>query len=111
VMDFLIKANWYLAYGAANHIKLTNAQVQRALTAQRNKQFPNGKGYRAFLARTGQSREDVLFRVKVQQIYARLLARESGSQAARTAALNSRVRVLYRGHTVCASGFVMSDCS
>ncbi len=110
VMNFLINAHWYLAYGAANHITVTNAQVQQAFNTEKNTQFPNSNGYRAFLARTGQSQQDLLFRVKVQQTYTQLLAREAGSQTVRTAALNAKVRALYRGRTVCASGFVVADC-
>ena len=75
VMDFLIRAYWYQADAHKLHIKLTNAQVQAALNTARKGQFSTAAQFQAFLKTTGQTLADVTYRIRVQQIYAKLLAR------------------------------------
>jgi foldase protein PrsA len=74
VMDFLIRASWYQADAAKLHINVTNAQVQRAFQSAKNQQFPTDAQFQAFLNSSGQTLQDILFRVRVNQIYSKLLA-------------------------------------
>jgi foldase protein PrsA len=75
VMDFLIKAYWYQADAAKQNVKVTDAEVQKAFTAARNQQFPNGKGFSNFLTQTGQTMQDVLFRFRITTIVQKLAAK------------------------------------
>ena len=76
VMDFLIKAYWYQADAHKLGIKITDKQVQTALAAaKKSSQLSTAAQFQQFLSSSGQTLQDVLFRVRVQQIYAKLLAR------------------------------------
>jgi foldase protein PrsA len=76
VMDFLIKAYWYQATAAKLHIKVTNAQVTKALDAAKAQQFPTPAQYQNFLTQTGQTQQDILYRFRINQIFMKLLARQ-----------------------------------
>jgi foldase protein PrsA len=75
VMDFLIRSYWYQADAHKLHIKLTNAQIQQALATAKKGQFSTAAQFQSFLSSTGQTLSDVTYRIKVQQIYSKLLAR------------------------------------
>jgi foldase protein PrsA len=75
VMDFLIKAYWYQADAHKLGIKITNAQVQKALTTAKKSQFSTDAQFQTFLKTSGQTVDDILFRVRVNQIFQKLTAR------------------------------------
>jgi foldase protein PrsA len=75
VMDFLIKAYWYQADAHKLGIKVTNAQVQSALASAKKTQFSTAAQYQAFLKTSGQTPQDILYRVRVNQIYTKLTSR------------------------------------
>jgi foldase protein PrsA len=75
VMDFLIKAYWYQADAYKLGIKLTPAQINTALAAAKKSEFSNATQYQEFLKESGQTANDILFRVRVNQIYTKLTAR------------------------------------
>ncbi len=75
VMDFLIKAYWYQADAHKMGIKLTDAQVQAALAKAKQTQFQTAAQYQTFLKQSGQTAQDILFRVRVNQIFTKLTAR------------------------------------
>ena len=77
MMDFLIKAYWYQADAAKLHVKVTDAEVQKAFNAAKNQQFPNGKGFNTFLTQTGQTTQDVLFRFRIDTIVKKLAAKHN----------------------------------
>ena len=75
VMDFLIKAYWYQADAHKLGIRITDAQVNKALTTAKKQQFSTSAQYQTFLKTSGQTTADILFRVRVNQIYSKLTAR------------------------------------
>ncbi|MGA2924941.1 MAG: peptidylprolyl isomerase [Solirubrobacteraceae bacterium] len=77
VMDFLIKSYWYQADATALHIKVTNAQVQTQFNKDKAQQFPTASAFQQFLAETGQTLQDIVFRVRVNLVYMKLLSRHS----------------------------------
>ncbi len=77
VMDFLIKAYWYQADAHKLGIKLTDAQVQAALVKAKKTQFQTDAQYQTFLKQSGQTAQDILFRVRVNQIFTKLTAHHS----------------------------------
>jgi foldase protein PrsA len=91
VMDFLIKAYWYQAEAHKLGIKITNAQIQNALAAAKKSQFQSNSQYESFLTQSGQTTQDILFRVRVNQVYTKLTARypSSVSQSAVASYYNS----------------------
>ena len=75
VMDFLIKAYWYQADAHKMGINLTDAQVQKALAAAKKSQFSTDAQFQTFLKTSGQTAQDILFRVRVNQIFQKLSAK------------------------------------
>jgi parvulin-like peptidyl-prolyl isomerase len=75
VMDFLIKAYWYQADAHKLGINITPAQVQKALATAKKSQFSTDAQFQTFLKTSGQTVNDILFRVRVNQIFQKLTAR------------------------------------
>jgi foldase protein PrsA len=77
VMDFLIRAYWYQADAAKQHLTVTPAQVQQQFNLERQSQFPTASQFQAFLNQSGYTLQDLTFRTRVQVIYNKLIARET----------------------------------
>src|ERR1700742_1138698 len=61
VMDFLIKAYWYQAEAHRLGIKITDAQVQKALATAKKAQFSTAAQFQSFLKSSGQTEADIEF--------------------------------------------------
>jgi foldase protein PrsA len=92
VMDFLIKAYWYQAEAAKQHITVTDAEVQKAFETAKNEQFPTAAGYQSFLSQTGQTPEDILYRFRVNAIVQKLLAKHN------TTVSQQQIEAYYNSH-------------
>jgi foldase protein PrsA len=79
VMDFLIRSYWYQADAAKLHVKVTDAEVQKAFNAARkqNPQVLTQAGLQAFLKQTGQTMEDILYRFKINVLVQKLVAKRT----------------------------------
>jgi foldase protein PrsA len=76
VMNYLITSYWYQAEAHKLGIKVTNAQIQKTLAQAKKAQFSTATQFDTFLNSTGQTVADVTYRIRVEQLYAKLLARE-----------------------------------
>jgi foldase protein PrsA len=65
VMQFLISAEWIQQEAEARDIEVTDEEIQKQFEDQKNQSFPNEKDYQQFLKTSGQTEEDLLFRVKL----------------------------------------------
>jgi foldase protein PrsA len=65
VMQFLISAEWIQQEADARDIEVTDEEIQKQFEDQKNQSFPNEKDYQDFLETSGQTEEDLLFRVKL----------------------------------------------
>jgi len=92
VMDFLIKAYWYQAEAARQHIKVSNAEVNRAFTAAKDSQFTSASQFQAFLSQTGNTMQDILYRFRINQVYQKLLARHA------TTVTSAQIQRYYNTH-------------
>jgi foldase protein PrsA len=72
VMQFLIQAEWVEQEAAERDVKITDKEIESALEDQKKQAFPNDKQYNEFLANSGMSEQDVLFRVKLSQLQQKL---------------------------------------
>jgi foldase protein PrsA len=72
VMQFLIQAAWVKQEAEKQDIKVSDKQVEKSLEDQKKQAFPNEKAYKQFLASSGMTEEDVLFRVKLDQLQQKL---------------------------------------
>ncbi|HZU61135.1 MAG TPA: peptidyl-prolyl cis-trans isomerase [Solirubrobacteraceae bacterium] len=92
VMDFLIKAYWYQAEAAREHITVTSKQVMKAFTTAKDQQFPTASQFNSFLSQTGQTLQDILFRFRINALFQKLLAKHSSKVTPQT------VAAYYRAH-------------
>ena len=72
VMQFLIQGEWVQQEADKRGIKVKPAELQKALEDQKKQVFPNDKQYKQFLKSSGMTEEDVLFRVKLNELQQRL---------------------------------------
>jgi foldase protein PrsA len=72
VMQFLIQGEWVQQEADKRGIKVKPAELQKALEDQKKQVFPNDKQYQQFLKTSGMTEDDVLFRVKLNELQQRL---------------------------------------
>jgi foldase protein PrsA len=72
VMQFLIQGEWVEQEAEKRGVKIKEAELQKALEDQKKQVFPNDKQYKQFLKTSGMTEEDVLFRVKLNELQQRL---------------------------------------
>jgi foldase protein PrsA len=77
VMDFLIKGYWYQAQAAKDGIKVSDKQVQDAFDKAKSQQFQTPAQFQSFLSQTGQTLQDILFRFRINQLFQKLIARNT----------------------------------
>jgi foldase protein PrsA len=65
VMQFLISSNWIAGEAQERGLDATPEEVQRQFAQTKKQSFPNEKAYQKFLASSGQTVQDLLFRVKL----------------------------------------------
>jgi foldase protein PrsA len=75
VMEFLITSYWYQAEAAKQHIKISDAQVQKVFTNEKNQQFHSQAEFQSFLNQSGQTLDDILYRVRVSELVKQLRAK------------------------------------
>jgi foldase protein PrsA len=72
VMQFLIQAEWVQQEADQQGVEVSDKEVRRSLEEQKKASFPNEKAYREFIKSSGMSEEDILFRVKLDQLQQKL---------------------------------------
>ncbi|GAC1324357.1 MAG: hypothetical protein NVSMB25_21800 [Thermoleophilaceae bacterium] len=64
-MQFLISSQWLLQESAARGLKASDAEVMNTFQQQKKQAFPQEAAYQTFLKTSGQSQQDLLFRVRL----------------------------------------------
>jgi len=72
VMQFLIQGEWVQQEAEKRGVKVKPAEIKKALEDQKKQVFPNDKQYQQFLKTSGMTEEDVLFRVRLNELQQRL---------------------------------------
>jgi len=72
VMQFLIQAEWVQQEAAARDVKVSDAEVKKSFEDQKKRAFPKPADYQKFLKESGMAEEDILFRVKLDQLQTKL---------------------------------------
>jgi foldase protein PrsA len=65
VMQFLISSSWIEGEAKNRGLDATSQEVQKQFLQTKKQSFPNDKAYQKFLATSGQTVQDLLFRVKL----------------------------------------------
>ncbi|MCL2418695.1 MAG: peptidyl-prolyl cis-trans isomerase [Conexibacteraceae bacterium] len=73
VMAFLIEGYWYQGEAHRLGIKYTDEQLQKDFDKAKKAQFPTEAAFQTYLKSSGETKEDILFQVRVNQIFAKLL--------------------------------------
>jgi foldase protein PrsA len=68
VMNFLISAAWVQGEAHDRDVKLTDQQVKKLFDEQRRQSFPQDKDYLQFLKTSGYVQEDLLYRIRIQDL-------------------------------------------
>src|SRR5205085_10624348 len=77
---------------ARDHVKVTSGQVQKAFNSAKAAQFPTDTQFQAFLTQTGQTRQDILYRFRVSQIFQKLLKQHTQAITA------AKIQSYYNSH-------------
>jgi foldase protein PrsA len=72
VMQFLIQAEWVQQEAEARDVAVSDEEVKKSFDDQKKQAFPKEADYQKFLKDNGMSEEDILFRVKLDQLQTKL---------------------------------------
>jgi PPIC-type PPIASE domain len=75
VMSFLIEGYWYQADAYKMGIRYTAADLARDFKKATKTQFPTAASFDAYLKSSGETKADILFQIRVSQIYTKLVAK------------------------------------
>ena len=68
VMQFLINAQWIEQEAEERDVEVEEAEVRRSFDDQKRRAFPDDAQYRQFLTQSGQTEEDILYRVRLDML-------------------------------------------
>ena len=66
VMQFLIQSEWVLQEAKEQGVTVKDAEVQKSFEDQKKQAFPKEADYKKFLASSGMTEKDILYRVRLQ---------------------------------------------
>ncbi len=69
VMSFLIEGYWYQAQAYKEGIKYTQADLMKDFAKAKKSEFPTDAEFQAYLKSSGETQQDVLFQIRVNQMY------------------------------------------
>ena len=72
VMLFLIQAEWVEQEAQEQGVEVSDASVKKSFEDQKKQAFPTDKAYNEFIKSSGMSEEDILFRVKLNELQQKL---------------------------------------
>jgi foldase protein PrsA len=72
IMLFLIQAEWVEQEAEEQGVEVSDAAVKKSLEDQKKQAFPTEKAYNEFLKSSGMTEEDILFRVKLNELQQKL---------------------------------------
>ena len=68
VMLFLIQAEWVKQEAEEQGVEVSDASVRKSFEDQKKQAFPTDKAYNEFIKTSGMTEEDILFRVKLNEL-------------------------------------------
>jgi foldase protein PrsA len=72
VMQFLIQAEWVQQEAAEQGVEVSDAAVRKSFEDQKKQAFPTEKAYNEFIKSSGMTEEDILYRVRLNQLQEKL---------------------------------------
>ena len=77
VMQFLIQAQWVTQEAEDRDVEVSDAEVKKSFNEQKKQAFPKEADYKKFLEDSGMNEEDILYRVKLDQLQTKLTQKVS----------------------------------
>ena len=77
VMQFLIQSQWVQQEAEDRDVEVSDAEVKKSFNQQKKQAFPKEADYKKFLKDSGMNEEDILFRVKLDQLQTKLTQKVS----------------------------------
>ncbi len=77
VMQFLIQAQWVQQEAEERDVEVSDAEVKKSFNQQKKQAFPKEADYKKFLKDSGMNEEDILYRVKLDQLQTKLTQKVS----------------------------------
>jgi foldase protein PrsA len=72
VMLFLIQAEWVEQEAEEQGVEISDASVRKSFEDQKKQAFPTDKAYQEFIKTSGMTEEDILYRVKLNELQQKL---------------------------------------
>jgi phosphatidylethanolamine-binding protein (PEBP) family uncharacterized protein len=115
-LGFLITSRWMLDEATARGIRVSSSQVKQRFDQIVHQSYPKAGSLHSFMASSHQTETDLLGRVEVELLRARIAAKLTAGQSAaqRKATLASFERSFHehwKHKTTCKAGYVMEDCA
>jgi len=116
VLQFLISADWVRGEAASKGISVSAAEVKKTFDRIRRQQFPKRGEFEKFLAKSGQSVADLLFRVEQNILSKRIQKRVTAGHHGQSSQIQALTRFVkafklkWQAQTYCASEYAVADC-
>ncbi len=110
VMQFLVQAQWIEQEAAARGVAVSDQRVAQVFKRQKRAAFPNDRGYRRFLRRSGATEADIIFRVRLDILQDRVTRHVIKQAKVPLGRFIEDFRKRYRAMTWCADGYVVAEC-
>jgi hypothetical protein len=111
MLVILITAAWLSNEAKAQHVTVTNREVEQAFALNKREEYGNEATYQKFLKYTGETPADGLLIVRSNLIVEKLRAKRKATLGQAGA---QRATHEFPGHwaaqTSCAAGYIISDC-
>ncbi|MHB8492128.1 MAG: peptidyl-prolyl cis-trans isomerase [Solirubrobacteraceae bacterium] len=96
VLSFLISSQWVLSEASEQGVSVSQAEVKKRFDALKSQQFPKESAFKAFLARAGETEEDLVLRVKLQLLASKI--QEKVTKSAKKKPSKAEIQKYYNEH-------------
>jgi hypothetical protein len=116
MMGFLISSDWVLEEAPSLHVHVSAAMVKRRFDLLRHEQFHTSKEFAEFLTRSGQTVADLMLRVKVNLLSARIQRHVVAGHRSEASKQHALKRFLagfkhrWLARTYCSREYSSADC-
>lgn len=114
VMQFLVSARWIAGEAAERDITASEEEVRKSFERTKQDSFSTEKAYKRFLKSSGQSQEDIDFRVRSDVLASKLrddVLKGAKNDQRALDVFTREFRKKWRERTRCLRGFVIPDCA
>ena len=114
-MSFLISSDWVIGEARDLNVQVSAAEVRHRFDRIRRQQFPKRGEFTAFLRSSGQTVGDLLFRVRLNLLSARIqrqiiAGQPESAQANALARFTKEFSTKWRAQTYCSPAYAVRDC-